>query len=460
MPRRSLLALGAILLALTAVLGGLAAQAAATPLPPSNARVVGHNPELTKALRSILRNADRPLSGLAVLTVEDGRVTFTGNFGRRLIVTDDPGLDRRVDQHTKFRIASISKLVAAIGVMQQVEKGAIDLDADVGDYLGFTFRNPNFPSKPITARMLLSHTSSLRDGDYYSFPAAEPLSDYLVPGAPHYEDGARWVAPSAEATDVGPGRYFSYANLNYGVLATVLESVTGQRFDRYMKQHVLIPLGCQASYDVRDFSSPALRNVSALYRKRDGDGTWDPKGPWYPQADDYRGVRPPAPEGAASYVPGTNATWQSPQGGLRISAWDLSKVMRMFLNGGSFRGKRLLETSTVNSMFKPAWTYSAQHPNGDTYWDLMLCYGLGPHILTNTLGDRLLADRNVWMAGHLGDAYGLLSGVFMDFGSRDGFIYLIGGLGADPDENFGDYSTFYKWEEEIITATFRHELLN
>jgi CubicO group peptidase (beta-lactamase class C family) len=458
--RRTLLALAAALLALTTVFGGFTALAVATPLPKSNARVVGHNPALTKSLRAIVRNAERPLSGLAVLAVENGRVTYTGNFGRRLIVTGDPSLNRTVDQHTKFRIASISKLVAAIGIMQQVEKGVLDLDADVSDYLGFTFRNPNFPSEPITARMLLSHTSSLRDGDYYVFPVADPLSDYLVPGAPHYEDGARWAAPSAEAADVGPGRYFSYANLNYGMLATILESVTGERFDRYMKEHVLIPLGCQASYDVRDFSPRVLRNVAALYRKMDESGAWDPQGPWYPQVDDYRGVRPPAPDGSASYVPGTNATWQSPQGGLRISAWDLSKVMRMFLNGGRFEGKRLLKTSTVNSMFKPAWTYSSLHPNGDTYWDLMLCYGMGPHILTNTLGDRLLADRNVWMAGHLGEAYGLLSGVMMDFGSRDGFIYLIGGLGADPDENFGDYSTFYMWEEEIITATFRHELLN
>jgi len=458
LPRRLLLSLTAALLALTAVLGGVATHAAATPLPRSNARVINHNPALTKSLRAIVRNSERPLSSLAVLTVENGRVTFTGNFGRRYIDATRPTRSLRVNQHTKFRIASISKLVTAIGVMRLVEQGKIELDADVSEYLGFAFRNPDFPDVPITARMLLSHTSSVRDGDAYVIPPANGLTDLFVSGGAFYDDGSRW-ASAAETPDVGPGRYFAYANLNYGVLATMIESVTAKRFDSYMKQNVLLPLGCQASWNVRHFNKAALRNVSVLYRKLSPEDVWDAKGPWYPQVDDYRGVRPPAPEGAATYVPGTNATWQSPQGGLRISAWDLSKVMRMFLNGGRFNGTRVLKTSTVNLMFTPEWTYSPLHPNGDTYWDLMLSYGLGPHILTNAIGDRLLADRNVAMSGHLGEAHGLLSGMMLNFGSNDGFIYLIGGVGADPDENFGDYSTFYKWEEQIITATFRHELL-
>jgi CubicO group peptidase (beta-lactamase class C family) len=456
MKRRILLAPAAFM---TAAIGGVAAAARAQPLPPSDAKVINHDPALNKALRAIVGNAERPLSGLSVLTVRRGKVTYTGNFGRRYVDDAHPANDLPVTPDTKFRIASISKLVTAVGVMQQVEQGAIDLDSDVSTYLGFTFRNPDFPDVLVTARMLLSHTSSLRDGDYYVFPATDQLSDYVTPAGAHYEGGARWAAPTAEASDVGPGRYFSYANLNYGVLATVLEAVTHERFDEYMKEHVVIPLGCQASWNVRDFSPRALRSVSVLYRKMDAEGTWDTAGPWFAQVDDYRGVRPPAPEGSETYVPGANATWESPQGGLRISAWDLSKVMRMFLNGGRFNGVRVLETSTVNLMFKPEWTYSKLHPNGDTYGDLMLSYGLGPHILTNTLGDRLLADRNVAMSGHLGKACGLLSGMMMDFGSRDGFIYLIGGLGANPHDNFSDYSTFYKWEEEIVTAAFGHELL-
>ena len=439
-----LAALAVVLLVLATAAGAALPQAQAAP---KRARA------LNAALQAIVDRPERPLSGLATLTVRNGRVSYEGYFGYRFIDNEDPATNLPVERATKFRIASISKLVAAIGVMQQVEAGRIDLDADAGSYLGFPFRNPAYPDTPITVRMLLSHTSSVRDGSRYTFPPADGLDEVFLPGK-YWRGGEHW-APLGEA----PGHYFTYANLNYGVLATILERVTGMRFDAYMRTHVLLPLGCAASYNVRDFTPDELAQVATLYRKRDPQGTWDPTGPWYPQVDDYRGVMPPEPEGAAEYVPGTNATWQGPQGGLRISALDLSRVMRMFINGGVFRGVRLLRPETVDLMFTPQWTYDETSPNGDTYWDLMRSYGLGPHILTNTGGDRLLADRDVFMSGHLGEAYGLLSGMMMDREGRDGFIYLIGGLGADPDEHFGDYSTFYKWEEEIITELFEKELL-
>ena len=79
---------------------------------------------------------------------------------RRAATVDDPA-----------RIASISKLVVAIGVMKLVENRALDLDADVSRYLDWPLRNPAFLDRPITLRMLLSHTASLRDGeDLYVIP--------------------------------------------------------------------------------------------------------------------------------------------------------------------------------------------------------------------------------------------------------------------------------------------------
>ena len=74
-------------------------------------------------------------------------------------------------------------------------------------------------------------------------------------------------------------------------------------------------------------------------------------------------------------MPGTNATWQSPLGGLRISALDLCRVVRMCMNGGEFRGERLLKAATVGLMFKPAWIYDSAAQNGDT-WDWSR--GVGP----------------------------------------------------------------------------------
>jgi hypothetical protein len=70
----------------------------------------------------------------------------------------------------------------------------------------------------------------------------------------------------------------------------------------------------------------------------------------------------------------------------------------------------------------------------------------------------LLEKTNVEMKGHIGDANGLLSCMMMDFKNKNGFILIMGGVGANPDKNMGSYSSFYKWEEEIATAIFQNVL--
>ncbi len=448
-----------VILALALLLAVAAAPALAAPRTIVERPAVASAEALTQQLQAVMADQVMPILAMQAVVVKDGKVVYVKSLGPRYVDNAVPANDLPVMNDTKYRIASISKLVAAIGVMQQVEKGRIKLDADVSRYLGFTFRNPNFPGEKITARMLLSHTSSLRDGDYYTFPATDKLSDYVTPAGAHFEDGARWQTPIA-GTNAGPsGHYFSYQNLNYGVLATILESVTHQRFDRYMRAHVLKPLGCDASYDVRAFSRKDLAKVGVLYRKMDDQGAWDTAGPWYPQVDDYRGVRPPAPVGSVHYVPGTNATWESPQGGLRISALDLSKVMRMLMNNGSFRGHRLLEPATVRLMFKPEWTYDAAADNGDTQgWCAE--WGLGVQILKNDpdVGDRLLPtpDSPHWK-GHLGEAYGMISNMLFDRRTGDGYIYYSAGMGADPFEHWSDYApAFFSFDSAIVQAIFEN----
>src|SRR4051794_40147172 len=83
----------------------------------------------------------------------------------------DPQSRRRVTADDPVRVASVSKMVVAIGVMKLVEAGKLDLTSDVSRWLGWPLRNPGFPERPITLRMLLSHTSSVREHD----------DDYVIP---------------------------------------------------------------------------------------------------------------------------------------------------------------------------------------------------------------------------------------------------------------------------------------
>src|SRR6476469_1095672 len=77
----------------------------------------------------------------------------------------DPRTHRTATPDDPARVASVSKLVVAIGVMQLVETGKLDLNRDVSDYLGWPLRNPAFRDRPVTLRMLLSHTGSVREHD-------------------------------------------------------------------------------------------------------------------------------------------------------------------------------------------------------------------------------------------------------------------------------------------------------
>ena len=105
---------------------------------------------------------DFNLVGASLITFCNGEVNYYG-YGVENISTNVA-----TDQNTHYRIASVSKLITAIGAMHMAGwQVALDLDADISTYLGYEVRNPNFPEDSITMRMLLSHTSTLVDGDGY-----------------------------------------------------------------------------------------------------------------------------------------------------------------------------------------------------------------------------------------------------------------------------------------------------
>jgi len=370
------------------------------------------------------------LASLSVLAVRKGKLAYQKQFGQRA-----PG--KPANEHTLYRIASVSKMMTTLAAIRLVEDGKLALDADVSAYLGFTLRNPHFPEVAVTLRTLLSHTSSLRDDAGYAWPCAVTLHSVLA------QDGAMW------ARNAPPGAWFSYANLGWGVIGTIMERVTGERFDRLMKRLLLDPLGMRGGFNPSEFPPEDLANLATLYRKRTTDTeVWDPAGPWIAQADEH--VVPPA--GIASYVIGTNATPFSPTGGLRVSAFDMGKVMLMLINDGVHQGKRFLEPATLRTMFTPQWTDNGA--NGDTERGLYRCWGLG----NQQFPGQLVEGSGYAGVGHLGDAYGLRSVFVVNLAQRSGMVVLVGGVSSDPDAYKGVYSSMARFEERILSAMHRRLL--
>jgi CubicO group peptidase (beta-lactamase class C family) len=334
----------------------------------------------------------------------------------------DIAANRPLKPDSVIRVASVSKLVVAIAMWRLVEQGKLDPDRDVSLYLGWPLRHPGHPGAPVTLRQLLSHTSGIVDGPGYGFALEERLQDKLT--VEHW-------GPAA------PGGRFEYANLNYGVIATVMEVSTGERFDRLMTRLVLAPLQIDAGYNWQGTSDAAIARAAVLYRKGADEAHWNPAGPWVPQVDDLHGQRAACPVrtsagcNLAAYRPGDNGTIFSPQGGLRIAIPDLARIGQMLLRGGEIGGVRLLKPATVKAMFTPVWQAGRGVP-GDDYHGQMLCYGAGPHCLSGRAGatDQPVKGARWW--GHLGEAYGLLAGLWVDQKQGRVIAYALTGTADDP----------------------------
>lgn len=428
---------------------------------------------LDDALAAIVDDPKYTLSSLSVLAMRGGRVVYEKQFGHKWIDLSGQGAHKRADAATMYRIASISKTITTLGCMKLVEQGVLKLDDDVQKVLRFPLRNPHFPDVPITLRQLLSHTSSLRDdgGYYWDAKSNTHLRDVFTPGGKLYGKGAMWSKRAA------PGAYFQYANLPWGVIGTVMEAATGERFDRLMKRLVLTPMKLKGGFHPADLSKADLADVATLYRKRselNGKEVWNAKGPWVPQVDDYS-ASPPQPRALPDYVPGTNGTLFGPQGNCRLSAKSLGRVMSMLMNEGVIDGKRILKAETVREMLRTQWQHnglggagnsarqgSNGDPNGESGFGgqtkLFNAWGLGvQHFLDVTQpkgGDRLVAQGGYRAIGHLGNAWGLTSAMVFNPWARDGMVFLIGGSAFDPETYAGEYSGMYRHEEKILDALY------
>ncbi|MBR2661131.1 MAG: serine hydrolase [Clostridia bacterium] len=241
----------------------------------------------------------------ALVLSKGGKVFLTWSFGG-------------ADEDTCFRIASVTKWVTAIGLMTLYDQGKLDLDKDISSYLGFKVRNPAFPDTPVTARMLLSHTSSL------SPDASNYHPDWARIGKKGYD-------PIFNES-VKPGTQYAYADYNGALFGCLIEAISKQNVQNYMNQKVFKPLGLTAGYSP-NFLPAGTKCMDLLKKngkvdisvKKDRNRTYNNK------AD---------PKGNNGYTVGK----------LYINASSMTKLAQMMYNGGELEGVRILKSSTVKLM--------------------------------------------------------------------------------------------------------------
>lgn len=416
--------------------------------------------ELEKSLAAIIGEGADQVPGLGVILYKNGQPVYRFCGGRSYIGGTTGTADRPFRQDSLFRIASVSKQFTVYTIMQLAEQGRLSLSDDVSRYLGFSLRHPDYPDRPITIEMLCSHTSGLRDGIIYCIPPEFSVREFFSPEGKFYEDGAHF-APSDEM----PGEYFSYCNLNYGLLGTVIEAVTGERFDLYQQEHILAQLDIDGGYLPANLTSDAFTRLGGIYQKPAAGADWSPMMDCYdgrqPARDTVTMQNPyaeqddPREYSLRDYVPGTNATFFAPQGGLRLSLVGMSHVLEMLMGGGLYRGRRVLSPASVENMTAKHWSYRQYgRGNGDTEDGVFQIYGLGLYQIDGRSRARACRDKAVDLVGHTGEAFGLLSGLFFRPETGDGFAYIMNGEGLPEEapESKGRFSGNFIWEERIMDA--------
>lgn len=318
--------------------------------------------------------------GGAVIVNRDGERQYAFFWG-----AGDKRGSRPVDENTVYKVASVSKLVSAVGVMQLAEAGLIDLDAPLTYGEGNPIQNPFYPGKALTLRQAMSHTTSLLGGAPY---ASAPKWDKIN------ENDKKYFARRE------PGSAYEYANLNGGFLCSAVERATGQSFNAYMRDNVFAPLGINAAYAAHLLPDPApLSNTYAM------------DGQLYLKAENY------LQNDRAAYKDTCDPDnhYQASVGGLYISLAGLEKIGEALACGGKADGVRLLSSLATAKMRADQATLPGSSVTGESP------YGLSMYRYTGE-------DGLTWY-GHQGRWQGLLVDLFVEPRSATAVVFVMNGVG-------------------------------
>jgi CubicO group peptidase (beta-lactamase class C family) len=195
--------------------------------------------------------------GVTVSVVKDGQVLFEKGYGYADVAKLTP-VDART---TLFRPGSVSKLFTWTAVMQQVEAGKLDLDADVNKYLDFQI--PPFDGKPITLRNIMTHRTGFEE-------VVKNLITFEGPG-PTDEQTVKAYIPAADLPAGNDGGLFQ---LRHSLAGYIVQRVSGEPFLDYVERHILAPIGMKNSTFRQPLPEAMRANMATGYKDVDtkGDG--------------------------------------------------------------------------------------------------------------------------------------------------------------------------------------------
>lgn len=314
----SLLFLLLVLLSLLVAPGAVSAAGPDVQKGPESSAVELESPEELEAFFDgavAAQLAAYPVAGMSVSVVKDGEILFAKGYGYADVEAQVPV----AADETLFRVASLSKLFVWTAIMQLVEAGRLDLDADVNTYLDFQI--PEAYGEPITLRHLMTHTPGFEDRALGLFLPTEeqvdPLAEHLAQNVPER------VFP--------PGEIIAYSNYGAALAGYIVQRVSDMPFFQYAEEKIFNPLGMAQSTFRQPLPPELAANLSQGYSYQQGRFE----------------------EGTFEFIP------LYPAGALSATATDMAAFMIAHLQHGRYRDARILQEESARQMRQLAF---AQDP--------------------------------------------------------------------------------------------------
>ncbi len=248
--------------------------------------------------------AKNNLAAAVVVVVKDGQILVSRGYGYA-----DIAANKKVDPATTlFRPGSISKTFLWTAVMQLVEQGKLNLDADVNQYLDFTIAPRD--GKPITMRDLMTHTPGFEETlkNLFSHDDQLPMSNEA------------WLKEWVPERVFAPGEVSAYSNYGAALAGYIVQRVSGQPFDEYIEQHIYQPLGMQHA----TFRQPLPANLKGDVAKSYASASTPPKS--------------------------FEMVVSDPAGGMSVSGEDMARFMIAHLQNGTYNNVQILRPETAKAM--------------------------------------------------------------------------------------------------------------